>query len=161
MKFSQYTHFIKTKQFAKFREVTDKNDGVMTSSKLRLDVKKWWRHISVKNDGIVSKLCRRYYYVRAITFVKFHQFSFIHSWVIKIRLFSKRQILMTSSTTLTDKIRIICFWKLLGAKVNTLILLRTKFHYFTMCRNTILSHIKSSGATPPHWPVSLGQNVDP
>ena len=45
MKFSQYTHFIKTKQFAKFREVTDKNDGVMTSSKLRLDV---------KNDDVIS-----------------------------------------------------------------------------------------------------------
>ena len=36
----------------------------------------------------------------------------------------------------------------MGAKANTLILLRTKFHYFTMCRNTILSHIKSSGTTP-------------
>ena len=45
MKFSQDTHFVKTKHFGKFREVTDKNDGVMTSSKLRRDV---------KNDDVIS-----------------------------------------------------------------------------------------------------------
>jgi len=40
MNISQNACFIKTKHFAKFRTVTDRNDGVMTSSKFRRDVKK-------------------------------------------------------------------------------------------------------------------------
>ena len=106
MKFSQKADFIKPKHLAKFGEINVENDGVMTSSKFRLDVKKWWRHISVKNDAIVFKLCRLHYYAIAIIFVKFHWFSFVRSWVIKIHLSKKRQIPMTS---LTDEVYPIWF----------------------------------------------------
>ena len=84
-------HFVNTKHLTKFREVSDTNDEVMRSSKLRRDVKNWWRHISVKNDGIFSKLCGIYCYVIMMRFVKFHRFSSIHSCLMKIPFLWKQQ----------------------------------------------------------------------
>ena len=40
MKISEDSHFVQAKHFVKFRDVSDKNDGVMMSSKLRRDGRK-------------------------------------------------------------------------------------------------------------------------
>ena len=159
MNISQNACFIKTKHFAKFRTVTDRNDGVMTSSKFRRDVKKMmtsylrqkWRNRLQTFQTVISCHSDR--------FCKVSMILTFGSWVLKIHLFIEREILMTSSTTLTDKVNKIWCWNLLDENPNTLFLLRVKFHYCIMCGNTILSHLKSSGTTPPHWPVSLCQNL--
>ena len=134
----------------------------MTSSKLRCDVKNWWRHISVKNHGVFSKLCRIYCYVIMMRFVKFHRFSSIRSFSWKYPFSEnskKRQIPMLSSTSFHGKVHKAWFWKSYCANANTLIILCTKFHYCNICRNAILNDLKTKGTTHPHWLVSLCQNL--
>ena len=54
MNFFQDARFINEKHFTNFLKATDRNDGLIASSKFQRNVKRWRRHISVKIDGIES-----------------------------------------------------------------------------------------------------------
>ena len=136
MKLYHEVHFVNTKHLTKFREVSDTNDGVTTSSKLRRDVKNWWRHISVKNDGIFSKLCRIYCYVIMMRFVKFHRFSSIRSCFMKIPFLWKQQ-----KTANTDAVVYVSPRQSTQSMILKIILCKCKYPNLTMYKVSLLQHL--------------------
>ena len=127
----------------------------MTSYIIRRDVKNWWRHISVRNVGIISKLCILSYHAIAITSVKFCEIWPSRSAFIEIPLFSIRQLPMTSLTSFYDVLCKILSKKLLNAKFQRLILLHVNFHFLTTLRSVIFEGAKRGIVVPPNKSVSL------
>ena len=126
----------------------------MTSYIIRRDVKNWWRHISVRNVGIISKLYRLSYHAIAITSVKSCEIWPSRSAFIEIPLFSIRQLPMTSLTSFYDVLWKIWSKKLLNAKSQRLILLHANFHFLTTLRSVIFDSAKRGEVVPPHKFVS-------
>ena len=136
IKFYQEVHFVYTKHVTKFWEVSNTNDGVMTSSKLRSDVKNWWRHIFVKNNGIFSKLCRIYCYVIMMRFVKFNLFSSICSCFMKIPFLWKQQ-----KTANTDAVVYVSPRQSTQSMILKIILCKCKYPNLTMYKVSLLQHL--------------------
>ena len=126
----------------------------MTSYIIRRDVKNWWRHMSVRNVGIDSKLCRTSYHLTVITSVKFCELWQSRSAFIKIPLFSIRQLPMTSLTSFYDVLYKILSKKLSNAKFQRLILLYVNFHFLTTLRSVIFEGAKRGVVVPPNKSVS-------
>ena len=95
-------YHIDRKYLTKFQVGNIKNDKVMTSQYLRHDVENWWRHISVKSDGMVVKLRSLHFHNIAMRFAKFRHFLIASFWFIEIPSFKSRQIPMTSLVPLDD-----------------------------------------------------------
>ena len=135
MKFYQKVHFVNTKHVTKFREVSNKNDEVMTLSKIRRD-KNWWRHISVKNDGILSKLCRIHCYVIMMSFTRFHRISSICSCFTKIPFLWKQQ-----KTANTDAVVYVFPRQSTQSMILKTILCKCKYPNITMYNVSSLQHL--------------------
>ena len=129
MKFSQEAYFLNKKYLKNLREVTNTNDQVMKSSKLRCGIENWWRHISVKNDGIFSKLCGIYCYVLMMCFVKFHWFSSIRSCFMKIAFLSKQQ-----KTPNTDDVVDVSIRKSTHITILKIVLYKCQYPNLTNCK---------------------------
>ena len=63
-----------------------------------------WRHISVKSDGMVVKLGSLHFHNIAMRFAKFRHFLTATFWFIEIPSFKSRQIPMSSSVPLHDRL---------------------------------------------------------